>query len=185
MVQYVAQVTATSNSTTTTQDVFLEIGGVTGAPIKVKRVRISVGSGTQTGGLDGSYLVQFYRYTTTTGSTTTSLTLAGATYNTTAGNISTAGAATGNVFMTKDPNLPQTVPTGLTVKAKAATTTCAIGTGTIQILDQIAPNGRATWEYLARDDDDMWRTLNAGFFAIAITSNLASTVYTVTCDFVI
>jgi hypothetical protein len=152
----------------------------------IKRVRVSLGSGTgDIAGVDNAYLVQYYRYGTTTAGSPTALTLAGATYNTTAGNISASGAATGNIFMTRNPGLPQTVPTGLTVKAKAATTACVIGTTTVQILDQTIVNGRAIFEWVARDPDDMWQTTAAGYFAVAITSPVVSQVFNVSVDFVI
>lgn len=177
----VAGVTATSNSTANTQDLFLEIGGTTVATLKVKRVRVGFGSGTQSAGIDNSFLIQFYRYDTSTAGAPSSLTYSpdGAGSST-----STSGLSAGSFWTSRNPNYGTTVPAGLTCKVKNGSTALVIGTTDVQIVDQIAPNGRALYEWLARDDDDMILTIPAAYFAVALTSNIVSQVFTVTVDFI-
>lgn len=178
MVQYVVGVTATSNSVANTQDVFIELACATSQVIKIKRVRVGFGSGTQTAGVDNSFLVQFYRYTTT--STTTPTTLA---YP---ASVSTSGLSAGNFWTARSPANALTSHV-TSAKVKNGATAYTLGTGSIQLVDQIAPNGRALYEWLARDDDDMIFTVGAAAaecFAVAITSPVASQVFTMTLDYI-
>jgi hypothetical protein len=176
MAQFTVGLTATSNSSINTQDLWIEIGGTTAATLKVKRVRAGYGSGLQSAGIDNSFLVQFYTYNTTTGGAPTTLTLP--TSN------SSVNSASGNLFATRNANYGTTVPAGLTVKVKNATTPLVLGTTSVQLQDQISPNGRALYEWLARDDDDMIVTTPAHFFAVALAAATASQVFTMTVDFI-
>jgi len=143
----------------------------------MKRVRVGLGGPLYTAGLDNVFLVQYYRYGTSTAGAPTTVSLAGTS--------SAVGAAAGNFFNQRDGTITGAVPTGLTVKVKAGTTACVIGTTSVVIVDQIVPNGRALYEWLARDDDDMYRTTIGGFFCVALSSPVASQVFTITADFVV
>jgi hypothetical protein len=165
MVQYVVGCTATSNSSANTQDAWIELQAPSGMMIKIKRVRVGFGSGTQSAGVDNHFLLQFYRYTTSN---------------------STVNAAAGSLFTQRSPGNAKASQL-TTVKVKNGTTAFTLGTGTVQLVDQISINGRALYEWLARDDDDMIFTTGAAAaecFAIAITSNVASQVFTATIDWI-
>ena len=86
---------------------------------------------TQTAGVDNHFRVKLMRWTTGSGS---------------------AGTA-----FTPVKRNATSVAAGSTVKIKATTTAFALGT-TTTIVDQFAPNGRALFEWIARDDDDMIAT---------------------------
>jgi hypothetical protein len=172
MPQYTAGVTATSNSTVSTQDLFIEIKAAASTTILIKRVRVGYGSGNQVApGVDNNFLIQFYRYTTTTGGSPTTLTYQDSS--------SASGASAGHFWTAKS---VQTSSSAAGVKVKNGTTALALGTGTVQLVDQIPPNGRATWEWIARDDFDMIETSVAGFFAVALTSPVVSQVFSITVE---
>lgn len=178
MVQYVVGCTATSNATPNTQDAWIELAAPASMMIKVKRVRVGFGSGTQSAGIDNNFLVQFYRYTTTSTTTPSTLTFPAST--------SAAGLSAGSFFTQRSPGNAKASQL-TTVKVKNGATAFTLGTGTVQLVDQISPNGRALYEWLARDDDDMIFTTGAAAaecFAIAITSNIASQVFTATIDWI-
>lgn len=171
-------VTATSNSTQNTQDAFIELQAASSQMIKIKRVRVGYGSGIQSAGIDNNFLLQFYRYTTTSTTTPSTLTFPAST--------SASGVSAGSFFTQRSPGNAKASQL-TTVKVKNATTAFTLGTGTVQLVDQISINGRALYEWLARDDDDMIFTTGAAAaecFAVAITSNVASQVFTVTLDWV-
>jgi hypothetical protein len=158
MTQYTVNVQATSNGSGNTADVFTEIKAASNVVIKIKRIRVTYGDGTQTAGVDNSFSIKLYRWDTTTGGTSASF--------------------------TPVPRNPNTNAATSTVKIKSGTTALALGTTNVTIVDIIAPNGRAMWEWLARDDDDMIQTKAAGFFAVVIASPVVSQLFTVTVDFV-
>ncbi len=178
MVQYTVGCTATSNSVVNTQDAWIELQAPSSLMIKIKRVRVGFGSGLQSAGIDNNFLLQFYRYTTTSTTTPSTLTFPAST--------SAAGLSAGSFFTQRSPGNARA--SGLTtVKVKNGTTAFTLGTGTVQLVDQISPNGRALYEWLSRDDDDMIFTTGAAAaecFAIAITSNVASQVFTATIDWI-
>src|SRR5213082_2400040 len=95
MVQYVVGCTATSNSTINTQDVWIELQAPSSLMIKIKRVRVGFGSGLQSAGIDNNFLVQLYRYTTTSTTTPTTITFPSS--------VSTAGLAAGSFFTQRSP----------------------------------------------------------------------------------
>ena len=128
MVQYVVGCTATSNSSANTQDAWIELQAPSGMMIKIKRVRVGFGSGTQSAGVDNHFLLQFYRYTTT--STTTPSTLTFPASN------STVNAAAGSLFTQRSPGNAKASQL-TTVKVKNGTTAFILGTGTVQLVDQI------------------------------------------------
>lgn len=183
MVQHVVNVTATSNSSVNTQDLFLEFGGATTATVKMKRCRVGFGSGQQASGIDNNFLIQILIYTTTTGGSAASLSFSPAAAG--SGDQPVTSTSFGNVWTSRNANTSTTLPASLTAKVKNNTTALAIGSGSVQYIDQISPNGRALYEWLARDDDDMIVSKPANFIAVALSSNVASQVFTVTCDFII
>lgn len=160
MAQYTTNVQATSNSSTNTEDLFLELKAAASTVIKIKRVRVGFSDGTDTAGVDNHFRVKLVRYTSTTGGTTTTPGVDRIPRN---ANLSTATA---------------------TSKGKSGTTACALGTGSVTIVDLVSVNGRALYEWLARDDDDMIVTTVAGLFTVAIQSAVVSQKFTVTVDHV-
>lgn len=188
MVQHIAGVTATSNSSANTQDLFLEITSPTAGTVKVKRVRCGFGSGAQSAGVDNNFLIWLYRYNTTTAGSPTALNFSpGGTFTlgSAGNNPVSAGGVAGSIWTARNANTAVTVPAGMAVKVKNGTTGLVIGTTNVQIVDEISPNGRALYEWLARDDDDMIVTQPADCFGIALSSNVASQVFTITCDFIV
>jgi hypothetical protein len=71
-----------------------------------------------------------------------------------------------------------------TVKIKSGTTALALGTTNVETVDIIGPNGRALWEWVARDDDDMIQVKAAGLFAVVLASPVASQKFSVTVEWV-
>jgi hypothetical protein len=158
MAQYIANVQATSNTTINTDDVFIEVKAPAAVTIKVKRVRVGYSDGSATAGVDNHFRVKLMRWDTTTGGTATTFTP-----------------------ILRNGNSPAAVAT---CKIKTTTTALALGTTTVQTLDIISPNGRALYEWLARDDDDMVVVKPAGLFGIVLASAVASQKFTVSCDWV-
>lgn len=158
MAQYTTVVQATSNSTINTEDLFLELKAAASTIIAIKRVRVGFSDGTDTTGQDNHFRIKLVRYTTTTGGTTTTPAVDRTPRN---ANLATATAAS---------------------KGKSGTTACALGTGSVTIVDLVSPNGRALYEWLARDEHDMIITTVAGCFCVAIQSAVASQKFTVTVD---
>jgi hypothetical protein len=150
MPQYVAWVAATTNSSAGTQDLFVEVKGASGVEINIKRVRAALGNNAQTVGQDATFIVQKYRYTTTTAGSTTSFTPVPMD-----GNRSAANA---------------------TAKVKTGTTACVIGTGSVININAPPVNGRAIFEWVARDDEDMIVTLPSDCFCVALQCAVASQV---------
>ena len=60
MTEYVLEVNATSNTTINTEDTFIEINGF----IKVKKVIVRLGAGTEAAGVDNNYRVRIVNKTT-------------------------------------------------------------------------------------------------------------------------
>lgn len=158
MAQYTIVITATSNSSTNTDDTFIEIKAPASTTAKVKRVRVGYGDGTQTAGVDNYFKIKLYRWDTTTGGSSSTPTIVKRNANSVAA-ISTA-------------------------KSKNGATALALGTTNLDIVDQIAPNGRALFEWIARDDDDYIVLKVAACFAVVIASSVVSQLFTVTVDFV-
>ena len=158
MGQYTANVQATSNSVANTEDVFIEVKAATGVVFKVKRVRVGFSDGTATAGVDNHFRIKLARWDTTT-------------------------AGTSSAFTPIKRNINLNAATS-TCKIKSGTTALALGTGNVETLDLIAPNGRALYEWLARDDDDMWVVKAASCFAVVIQSSVVSQKFTASCDWV-
>src|SRR5262245_40998083 len=156
MGQYGANVQATSNTSTNTDDTFVELNSTSGLVIKVKRVRVGFSDGTATAGIDNHYRIKLYRWDTTTGGSSSSFTAIKR-------NANQAAAST-------------------TVKIKNGTTALALGTTNVEIIDVISPNGRALYEWLARDDDDMILVKPASFFGVVIASPVVSQKFSVSVD---
>jgi hypothetical protein len=157
MAQYSIVCVATSNTTINTDDGFIEIDAPASTCIKIKRVRVCWGDGTAAAGVDNMFRVKLMRWTT--------------------------GSATAGTAFTPVRRNGTAVTALSTVKIKATTTAFALG-GTTEIVDQISLNGRAVFEWIARDDDDMIVTKLGEYFAVVISSAVASQLFTITCDFV-
>ena len=156
MAQYTTNVSATSNSTANTADVFVEIKAPSSVILKVKRVRVGYSDGTATIGVDNYFMVKLYRWDTTT-----------------------AGSAT---TFTPVPRNANTAAAVVTAKVKNGTTALALGTTNVTIVDQISVNGRALYEWLSRDDDDFIVVKPASCFGVVIQSSVVSQKFTVTVD---
>lgn len=160
MAQYTTNVSATSNSTANTADVFVELKAPSAIQIKIKRVRVGFSDGTATIGVDNYFMVKLYRWDTTT-----------------------AGSSTAFTPVLRNANLPISVlPASGSCKIKTTTTALALGTTNVTIVDQISVNGRALYEWLARDDDDMIVVKPASCFAVVLASGVVSQKFTVTVD---
>lgn len=158
MAQYTTNVSATSNATLNTADVFVELKAPAGVTMKVKRVRVGYSDGTATIGVDNYFMVKLYRWDTTT-----------------------AGSSTPFTPVPRNANFTAATTTG---KVKTTTTALALGTTNVTIVDQISVNGRALYEWLARDDDDFIVVKPASLFAVVIASGVASQKFTVSVDHV-
>jgi len=156
MAQYSIVCVATSNGTVNTDDGFVELKAPASITVKVKRVRVGWGDGTATAAVDNMFRVKIMRWTTGSG-------------------------ATGIAFTPVKRN-GTSVAAISTVKIKNTTTAFALGT-TTDIVDQIPINGRAIYEWIARDDDDMIVTKPGEYFAVVISSAVVSQAFTVTVDF--
>jgi len=156
MPQYIANVQATSNTSTNADDKFIEITAPAATIFKVKRLRVGFSDGTATVGVDNYFRIKLVR-------------------------TSTAGA-TGSAFtpIRKDVNSPASV---CTVKVKNGTTAFTTGTVTDNI-DWISVNGRMIYEWISRDDQDMIVVLPAGIFGIVLSSSVISQLFTVSCEWV-
>lgn len=162
MAQYTTNVSATSNSSTNTADVFVELKAPSAITIKVKRVRVGFSDGTATAGVDNYFMVKLYRWDTTTG-----------------------GSSTAFTPIPRNANSPISVlPASGSCKVKTTTTALALGTTNVTIVDQVSVNGRALYEWLARDDDDMIVVKPASLFAVVLASGVVSQKFTVTVDHV-
>lgn len=160
MAEYNLTVNATSNTSTNTDDVFVELGAASGVQFKVKRVRVGFGDGTQTAGVDNHFKIKLYRW-----------------------DVTTAGSSSAGTIVKKNPLAPAS---GTGAKVKNGATALALGGTNVEILDNINPNGRAIYEWIARDEDDYWWTKSgtAAFFAIVIASPVASQKFQVTVEWV-
>jgi hypothetical protein len=158
MAEYSLTVNATSNTTINTDDVFVELGAASGVQFRVKRVRVGYGDGSQTVGLDNHFKIKLYRWDVTTG-----------------------GTSMAGVIVKKNPLSPAAVTTA---KTKNTTTALALGTTNLEILDNINPNARAIYEWIARDEDDYYwsKAGTAGFFAIVIASAVTAQKFQVTVE---
>ena len=159
MGQFKSVVQATSNTTINTEDLFVELKAPAAVTIKIKRVRVGFSDGTATAGVDNHFRIKMVRYTTSTAGTTAAFTPVPINAN---GPVAATGA----------------------VKIKSGATACVLGTTAVVVVDLISVNGRALYEWLARDDDDMIVTLPGQCFCVALQSAVASQLFTVTVDHV-
>lgn len=158
MGQYAVNVQATSNSTINTDDVFVEIKAAASVIFKIKRVRVGFGDGTQTAGVDNHFRIKFMRWDTTT-----------------------AGSATTSTIIPKNANLAAASATG---KQKTGTTALALGTTNVTTVDILSVNGRALYEFLARDEEDYIVVKPASCFGLVLSSAVVSQLFTVTVEWV-
>jgi hypothetical protein len=156
MGQYGCNVQATSNTSTNTDDTFVELNATSGLQFRVKRVRVGYSDGTATAGVDNHYRIKLYRWDTTTAGSSSSFTAIKR-------NANQAAATT-------------------TCKIKNGTTALALGTTNVEIVDTICPNGRALYEWLARDEEDMIVVKPASFFGVVIASSVVSQKFSVSVD---
>jgi hypothetical protein len=151
---YTVTVNATSNGTVNTQDTFLELSGVL---LGLKRIRVRLGDGTATAGLDNDWRVDIVRKTA-------------------GGATGTSGTAINTRKMGRTSGATVTVKNG----------TSAFSTATLQeTIDTSIVNGRAIYEYVARDESEMitnHTTLGSGgMLAILIQSSVVSQKFQVSC----
>jgi hypothetical protein len=158
MGQYAINVQATSNSTINTEDVFLEVKAAAGVIFKIKRVRVGFGDGTQTAGVDNHFRIKFARWDT-----------------------STAGTSASPTIVAKNANL---AAASATAKSKSGTTALALGTTNVVVVDLISVNGRALYEFLARDEEDYIVVKPASCFGLVIQSSVVSQLFTATVEWV-
>ncbi|WP_411753322.1 hypothetical protein [Serratia sp. (in: enterobacteria)] len=154
MAQFGVTVNATSNTTANTEDTFLELAAAANKLIKIKRIRIGFGNGTQTAGVDNHFRVRIVR--------------------------KSAAGATG-VGSTEVARDPTGVATATVATEKNGTTAFSVGTVS-DVIDQIAPNGRMLYEFIARDEDDKIVSTAGGILGILIQSPVVSQTFQVTCD---
>lgn len=152
MTRYSCTATNTSNTTINTEDTFLEIS--VNNP-KIFMVRVRLGDGTATAGVDNDWRVRLVR--------------------------KTAGGATGTGgTAVRLDQIEQTSGATVTIKnGTAAFTTATLG----DIIDMAVKNGRETYEWIARDDESFIKvhpTLGSGgMFAVLIQSAAVSQKFTV------
>lgn len=153
MTQYSATVNATSNTTINTEDTFVELS--VNNP-RIKMVRVRLGDGTGTAGLDNDFRVRLVR--------------------------KTAGGATGTGgTAVRLDQIDQATGATVTVKnGTSAFTTATLG----DIIDAVVKNGRETYEWIAPESDSFVRvhpTLGSGgMFAVLIQSAVVSQKFQVT-----
>lgn len=153
MTRYSATANATSNTSVNTEDTFIEIS--VNNP-RIYMVRVRLGDGTATAGVDNDWKVRLVR--------------------------KTAGGATGTGgTAVRIDQVDQTSGATVTVKnGTSAFTTATLG----DIIDTAIKNGRETFEWVARDDASFIRvhpTLGSGgMFAVLIQSSVVSQKFQVT-----
>lgn len=153
MPQYSCTVNATSNTSINTEDSFLELS--VNQP-KIKKVRVRLGDGTATAGVDNDWRVRLARKTV-------------------AGSGGVAGTNVNWKILDRTSGATTTIKTGTT----------AFSVGTVQgTLDTVVKNGRETYEYIAVDKEDyieVHPTLGSGgMFSVLIQSGVASQKFNVT-----
>lgn len=158
MGQYLVNVQATSNTSVNTEDVFVEVKAAASVIFKIKRVRVGFGDGTQTAGVDNHFRINFSRWDTTT-----------------------AGTSATPTIIAKNANL---AAASASAKVKSGTTALALGTTNVQTVDLISVNGRALYEFLARDEEDYIVVKPASCFGVVIKSSVVSQLFTVTVEWV-
>jgi len=153
MTHYSTTVNATSNTTINTEDTFVEIS--VNHP-KIVGVRVRLGDGTATAGVDNDWRVRLVR--------------------------KTAGGATGTAgTAVRLDQVDQTTGATVTVKnGTSAFTTATLG----DIIDAVVLNGRETYTFIAIDPAKYIRvhpTLGSGgMFAVLIQSSVVSQKFQVT-----
>jgi len=159
MSRHIVTVQAITNGTINTEDTFVELL-LSGSQIKIKAVRARLGGGAvlDTAGVDNDYGIRLVRKTAA----------------------GTGGAAGTEV------RKQQAVPAGTivsTVKNAAVNfTTATLG----DIVDKIVKNGRETFEWIAKDEEDAIMTHSVtgsgGIFAVLIESGVVSQPCQVTVE---
>lgn len=150
-------VNATSNGTINTEDTFVELA-LSNVAIRVKLVRVRLGDGTATAGLDNDYRVRLVRKTA-------------------AGTGGTGGTEVRKQQAADTPDVVATVKNGAT-----NFTTATLG----DIVDTVVKNGRETFEWIAKDEDDAIithpTTASGNIFAVLIQSAVVSQTFQVTVE---
>ena len=153
MTKYSSTVNATSNTSINTEDTFVEIS--VNNP-KIYGVKVRLGDGTATAGVDNDYRVRVVR--------------------------KTAGGATGTGgTAVRLDQVDQTTGATVTVKnGTAAFTTATLG----DIIDTVVKNGRETYDFFYSNAIDYIRVhptlASGGMFAVLIQSAVASQKFQVT-----
>ena len=157
MARHIVTVNATSNTTINTEDTFVELT-LAGQTVKVKAIRVRLGDGTATAGVDNDYRVRVVR--------------------------KTAGGATGTAG-TEVRKQQSDRLAGIVALVKNGTT--AFTTATLgDIIDQVVKNGRETYEWIAKDEQDAIHShstlTSGGIVAILVQSAVVSQKFQVTVE---
>lgn len=157
MGRYSVIVTATSRNAINTEDIFVELALSTVA-FKIKRIVVRLGDGTETVGVDNNFRVRVATMQTAGSGGTTATEVN-----------RDAGGDAADVVAT----------------VKNGTTNFTLGTVNT-VNDQIVKNGRETYEWIAKDEDDAIRThpttASGNLFAVIIQSAVVSQLFTVTVE---
>jgi len=157
MARYSVTVNATSNGTINTEDIFVELA-LSGVAYKIKRVRVRLGDGTATAGVDNDFKV-FLK------------------------SMQTAG--TGGTTSTEVPR--HTAGDAADVVATVKNTTTNFTLGTLNnIFDTVVKNGRETYEWIPIDEDDTIithpTTASGNLFIVSLQSAVVSQTFQVTVE---
>jgi len=157
MARYSVTVNATSNTTINTEDTFVELE-LSGAAYKVKRVRVKLGDGEATAGVDNDYRVRL---------------------------VSKSVVGTGDTTATEvERHLAGTAPT-IVASVKNGTTAFTVGT-VLDVFDQIVKNGRETYDWIAVDENDTIilhpTTASGNIFGVLVQSAVVSQKFQVTVE---
>jgi hypothetical protein len=151
MGEYSYTFNATSDGTPNTQDTLVELSLSSGT-VHVKRVRVRLGDGTATAGLDNDWRVDLVRK-------------------------SVAGSATSGLTPTGVRMRVTGRTSGATITAKNGANAFTVGT-VLETIDTAIVNGRAIFEWVARDETDYITThptlASGGIFSVLIQSPIAS-----------
>lgn len=157
MARYSVTVNATSETIVNTEDIFVELALST-VSYKVKRVRVRLGDGTATAGVDNDYRVRLLSMQTAGSGGTTATEVARHT-----------GGDAADVVAT----------------VKNGTTDFDLGTEN-NTFDQVVKNGRETYEWIAFDENDTIilhpTTASGNIFAVVIQSAVVSQKFQVTVE---
>lgn len=154
MATYLVSVVATSNSTSNTEDTFIQLTAAASTQCSIRRVRV------------------FYRGDTT----------AVGDNNVECRVVIQSAAGTGGVAGTAVKTNPLMPAATSTVDVKSGTTAYSVGTVT-NTFTNFAFNERGFYEWVALDDKERYASGSAGILSVLLKSSAASRQYAVECEF--